>query len=1190
MCGIYGLLSPRDVASPPGDEFFRHLDALLHDATPEFLASGLSDRAVCERIVAGLQSLQAAAGRWTDRAAAMALLGDSSLVERLRQAVERINGWVEAVGRASESGQTVIQEHRELLNQLSLGGKDIAWQIERDVLENLDSVRSVTASSATGARIHAWELNLVLRSLDRLEVRGRDSAGIAVYARFPSSDELERFLDRRQSESPVEGAGIDGDSVSTATIWRERLEAREDPRRGHRSVTRPTNARDTLLFMFKVASEVGKMGDNVAALRHSIAEDPFFQAILCEAEVQLQSLAHTRWASNGVISPANCHPVDSTVMQNDGSVWAESAGNLVAVLNGDIDNYHELVERWVTGCGYRIDPAITTDAKIVPVVVDHFLRECGGDLEEAFRRAFDEFEGSMAIGLMAADRPGQYLFGQKGSGQGLFFGDGGESFAVASEMYGVVELSSRYLKAEGESVESGEIFRLTSSDSRVHLEVSTGDPGDDGDGFAPAPESRWQTAEITTRDINRAGYPHFFLKEITESVDSVRNTIRGKIEVSESGYVRFKLGADALPPSLVGGLREGKVRRIYVIGQGTAAVAAQGVAYLLDAALRRAPCAVTVTAEKATELSAHHLRRSMADTLVVAISQSGTTTDTNRTVDLVRQRGAWVLGIVNRRNSDLVYKSHAVLYTSDGRDIEMSVASTKAFYAQNVAGQILSLALASSLGSMDDDALREAVEDLQRLPDLMQRTLEQQDHIAALARKYALRRRHWAVVGSGASKIAADEIRIKLSELCYKSIAVDYLEDKKHIDLSSEPLVIVCAVGMAREIVSDAVKEVAIFKAHNGIPIVITDEGENGFDPFAVGAVKVPTCRGALSYLPATMAGHLFGYHAAVGMDAVADRLRSLRSRVVAEQADAESVGTPATSIIASLSADAAPLVELEDSLDAGNLDGALDVAHAVRLARVFELLLGRTPIDTFRISDAAGGTVLGTVLESLSGAISELSRPVDAIRHQAKTVTVGISRGEASIARGALAAALAESGVSQSPMLESHRRFVASFDPLVASVEGVSAYRVSGLDPLGRPIEGSRICVESKSGCASEIDSRSEQPTLLSGNKWVVVKRRSVFLGRGQTDNRRILIVPLVSESDEGALVLFHLELVQKGDRDQRLAALAAHESLFDRLRAAVTEVGLEWEPALIDAIDNDTLFCEPVEKVVEALSHTHV
>src|SRR3546814_9503097 len=82
----------------------------------------------------------------------------------------------------------------------------------------------------------------------------------------------------------------------------------------------------------------------------------------------------------------------------------------------------------------------------------------------------------------------------------------------------------------------------------------------------------------------------------------------------------------------------------------------------------------------------------MSDTVVIALSQSGTTTDTNRTVDLVRGRGAKVLAIVNRRGSDLTDKADGVLYTSDGRDVEMSVASTKAFYAQIAAGFLLAWA------------------------------------------------------------------------------------------------------------------------------------------------------------------------------------------------------------------------------------------------------------------------------------------------------------------------------------------------------------------------------------------------------------------------------------------------------------------------------------------------------------------
>ena len=109
----------------------------------------------------------------------------------------------------------------------------------------------------------------------------------------------------------------------------------------------------------------------------------------------------------------------------------------------------------------------------------------------------------------------------------------------------------------------------------------------------------------------------------------------------------------------------------------------------------------------------------MRDTLIVAISQSGTTTDTNRTVDLARDRGASVLAIVNRRGSDLTDKADGVLYTSDGRDVEMSVASTKAFYSQIAAGFLLAWAIAEEVGGTVDPAMVAALRDL---PSAMEAT------------------------------------------------------------------------------------------------------------------------------------------------------------------------------------------------------------------------------------------------------------------------------------------------------------------------------------------------------------------------------------------------------------------------------------------------------------------------------------
>src|SRR5439155_1803854 len=134
----------------------------------------------------------------------------------------------------------------------------------------------------------------------------------------------------------------------------------------------------------------------------------------------------------------------------------------------------------------------------------------------------------------------------------------------------------------------------------------------------------------------------------------------------------------------------------------------------------------------------------MSDTLVVAISQSGTSTDTNRTVDLCRSRGAVVVAIVNRRNSDLTDKADGVLYTSDGRDVEMAVPSTKAFYAQVAAGVLLAWGLAAAAGIDDRHRAASVLDALRCLPDAMEEVLGRREDIARVAQQHAPSRRYWA--------------------------------------------------------------------------------------------------------------------------------------------------------------------------------------------------------------------------------------------------------------------------------------------------------------------------------------------------------------------------------------------------------------------------------------------------------------
>src|SRR2546421_2138778 len=184
----------------------------------------------------------------------------------------------------------------------------------------------------------------------------------------------------------------------------------------------------------------------------------------------------------------------------------------------------------------------------------------------------------------------------------------------------------------------------------------------------------------------------------------------------------------------------------------------------------------------------------------------------------------------------------------------MSVASTKAFYSQLAAGFVLALAIARDAGPTDESRSHELLAALRELPDRMLEVIGTRDAIAGVAQRHAPSKRYWAVVGNGPNRIAAQELRIKLSELCYKSIACDATEDKKHIDLSSEPLILVCATGLSDANAGDVAKEVAIYRAHKAAPIVIASEGTSF--PAALETITVPAVHPALAFILATVVGH----------------------------------------------------------------------------------------------------------------------------------------------------------------------------------------------------------------------------------------------------------------------------------------------------------------------------------------------
>ena len=652
----------------------------------------------------------------------------------------------------------------------------------------------------------------------------------------------------------------------------------------------------------------------------------------------------------------------------------------------------------------------------------------------------------------------------------------------------------------------------------------------------------------------------------------------------------MRLAPEALPPAVVDRLRSGGVNRIIVTGQGTAAIAGQGVALALRRYLAGRP--ITVEAVAATELSGFGLARDMSDALVITISQSGTTADTNRTVDLVRARGAAVIGIVNRRQSDLVDKSDGVLFTSDGRDLEMSVASTKAFYAQIAAGFLLAFAIAAELRR--HDAHRELGAGAGRrrrtgrppedprgaagLPAAMREVLERRPAIALAAQRHALTRRSWAVVGNGINRVAAEEVRIKLSELCYKSISCDITEDKKHIDLSAEPMILVCAAGLHGSNADDVGKEIAIYRAHKSAPIVIADDGEARFLA-ALETLTVPVVHPDVSFVLCAMVGHLFGYEAALAIDATARPLREARGCIEALIGSSRE----GDDLLRALAVEVQPHADrFFDGLRTSSYDGALDAGTAVRLASLLRYATGVVPLDVYQVEFGKVGTP-STVIEDLTGAltkaIEELTRPIDAIKHQAKTVTVGISRSDETLLQVPLVQELLATGTARDSLTYRALRTLVALDPAIDAVAGWTRYRIDG-DP-SRP--GATIEVVDTGGIARDIPSRTAENPTLRGTKHRAASEREVTVVRGRADGRTLVIVPEIKANQATGLTLLH---VRFHDRLPAAAARRVLEGYRDRYEAIADQV-TELEPVMRDdvlaTIDLVELLTEPVVRLAD-------
>jgi glucosamine--fructose-6-phosphate aminotransferase (isomerizing) len=540
-------------------------------------------------------------------------------------------------------------------------------------------------------------------------------------------------------------------------------------------------------------------------------------------------IAHTRWATHGAPTEANAHPL------------TDCHGRIAVIHNGIIENHATLRAKLIAQ-GHRFSSE--TDTEVIPHLIEEF-QKTETDFTSAFLAAMKLLVGAYGIAAVTAEDPGSIFVARHGSP--IVLGLGRNKTLVASDPAPLVAHTRDVIY-----LDDGEAAILHSDG----FETKT---------LEGVPVSkRVQQIAFSLPDIARGGYPHFMLKEISEQPESIHNALRGRIVRAEG-------------TAKLGGIEEAllrKVKRCHIVACGTSWNAGLVGKYLLEN-LARIPTQVTFGAEFRY---AHPVLE--PDTLVIAISQSGETSDTLAGIREAKLMGAETIGICNVVGSSIARECGKGIYIHAGPEI--GVASTKAFTSQLV---VLAL-LAVYMGRMRGLSLRaglQYLDALENLPVHAQHLLDGKERIAELAHKYA-RCENFLYIGRLYEYPTALEGALKLKEISYIHAEGVQAAEMKHGPIALiEPRVPTIVLAAQAEIRDKMMGNAHEILARKGRIIAVAQEGDNELAGLAEDVIFIPKTLDPLVPILSVIPLQLFAYYVAVERGCDVDKPRNLAKSVTVE-------------------------------------------------------------------------------------------------------------------------------------------------------------------------------------------------------------------------------------------------------------------------------------------------------------------
>jgi glucosamine--fructose-6-phosphate aminotransferase (isomerizing) len=546
-------------------------------------------------------------------------------------------------------------------------------------------------------------------------------------------------------------------------------------------------------------------------------------------------IGHTRWATHGEPNDINSHP------------HLSESGNIAVVHNGIIENYSTLKKQLIErGRVFQSQ----TDTEVVGQLIEEiYISSPNISFEHAIRLALKQIIGTYGLAIINKEIPDTIFIARKGSP--LLLGIGDEEMFIASDASPIVEYTNKVVY-----LDDGEMAIVT----RNSYKVKTIDD-------VPLTKEVHELA-ISLDAIEKAGYPHFMLKEIFEQPRSIADCMRGRIN-PDNGTVTLG-GIEDVMDKLV------KAPRIIIAACGTSWHSALVGEYLFEQ-LAKTP----VEVEYASEFRYRDPLIGKGDVLLV-ISQSGETADTLAALREAKNKGALVLGICNVVGSTIARETDAGVFTHAGPEI--GVASTKAFTAQVVVLIMMALELGQRKGILNRKQMKEYIRELSKIPSRVEYILE---HIDADIRKMAALFTYapnFLYLGRSYNFPVALEGALKLKEISYIHAEGYPAAEMKHgpIALIDEmmPVVVIAATDHTNDKMISNIEEV---KARKGRIISIMNDDNPEVKKLSEFHISIPSTIDCFSPLLTVIPLQLLSYYIAVNRGCNVDQPRNLAKSVTVE-------------------------------------------------------------------------------------------------------------------------------------------------------------------------------------------------------------------------------------------------------------------------------------------------------------------